>query len=508
MSAGIMGFFYVFGAADPNHRCRLPETVWPGDTHYYPINEIHRTLINEYIPNIKDGTTWEKCVRRTTENINGSLVNCPNGWAYDRSVFGYTFTEEANLVCSREPHKSWLATLLQCGGFSLLIIGSLADRYGRKKMIAIVTILLFVTCLITQALLQWVPMTVEVRFGLLLLNQFASGLTAATFSLIFILLLELTSSAHTSLAGNLALISFTIGECIVTLFAYLAKDWQRLKWADTAFVALVIPYLYFMPESPLYLYSKRQYHQLEELLRRIATSNKRKEMEWYPFYQSFIRNQPVILSHNEKTGFCQKTHQIITHRPTAIKLLIIALLGFTTLMLYIKLSYGLAVIDISPYLGILIGAVVEAVGYITGSILISTRLARKGSFILMMILTIICVILIPIIVNYSSLATVFVAQFGKFAISGAIVVSWIFVPELFPTSIRSTANGFFVAFSRIGAILAPIINTSISANYESLTSYISAGLALIVVLLSLILPETKDKPMEDVQDYAINRSDA
>ena len=139
---------------------------------------------------------------------------------------------------------------------------------------------------------------------------------------------------------------------------------------------------------------------------------------------------------------------------------------------------------------------VEAAGYVTSSSLISTRLARKGSFILMMTLTIICVILIPIIIKYSSAATVFIAQFGKYSISGAIAVSWIFVPELFPTSIRSSANGFFIAFSRMGAIVAPIIDTSISSDYQSYTFYASSALAIIVVLLSLVLPETKDKPME------------
>ncbi|CAF5090939.1 unnamed protein product, partial [Rotaria magnacalcarata] len=44
-------------------------------------------------------------------------------------------------------------------------------------------------------------------------------------------------------------------------------------------------------------------------------------------------------------------------------------------MLYIKIRYGLAAMSISPYLGILIGAAVEAGGYVTGSLLISTRLA-------------------------------------------------------------------------------------------------------------------------------------
>jgi hypothetical protein len=163
MSAGVVGFYYVFGAAEPDHRCRLPESIWPDDTQYYPINRTHEIYINSYIPIIKDGTKWEKCVRYTTGNPNDTLVNCPNGWAYDRSIFGYTFTEEANLVCGSEPKKSWLATLMQCGGFSLLIIGSFADRFGRKKLTAIVTILLVVTCIITQIIIQWIPMTVETK---------------------------------------------------------------------------------------------------------------------------------------------------------------------------------------------------------------------------------------------------------------------------------------------------------------------------------------------------------
>lgn len=163
MSAGIMSFFYVYGAAEPDHRCRLPPAVWPNDNQYKPINRTHEIYIDAYIPRTKDGSKLEKCLRYTTGNYNDTPVYCPNGWAYDRSVFGYTFTEAADLVCNREPEKSWLATLMQCGGFSLLIIGSLADRYGRKKLTAIITILLFVTCLITQALIEWVPMTIETK---------------------------------------------------------------------------------------------------------------------------------------------------------------------------------------------------------------------------------------------------------------------------------------------------------------------------------------------------------
>jgi hypothetical protein len=162
MSAGAIGFYYVFGAAEPHHRCRLPANVWPNDTQYSPKDLIYKNVIDTYIPTASDGK-WDKCMRYTTNDSDRTLVNCPNGWVYDQSIFGYTFTEEANLVCSSEPKKSWLATLMQCGGFSLLIIGSLGDRFGRKKITAIITILLFISCIITQILLQWVSMTVETK---------------------------------------------------------------------------------------------------------------------------------------------------------------------------------------------------------------------------------------------------------------------------------------------------------------------------------------------------------
>ena len=307
-------------------------------------------------------------------------------------------------------------------------------------------------------------------------------------------MLELTSALHTSFAANLAFISFTIGEVLVALAAYVTRDWQQLKWTNTAFIGLGIPYLYFMPESPLYVYSKRQYVQLETILRRIATTNGRKESDWLAAYQELVHHRPVpLLARNER----RLADQLLTHRSSVAKLSVISLIGFTTLLLYIKISYSLAVMPVSPYLAILIGALVEAASYVSSALLISTRLGRKGSFTILMSLTILCILLIPITVKRSALGSVLIAQLGKYAISGATAISWIFVPELFPTSIRGTANGLFIASSRLGAMISPIISASVSDDYLPYTFYTSAVLAFVVLVVSCVLPETKDKPMDD-----------
>jgi hypothetical protein len=163
MGFGIVSFYYVFGAAEPEHRCRLPKSIWPNDTQYHPVNVAHEIYINRYIPKASGTKKWEKCVRYEADSINSTLGGCSDGWVYDRSIFGYTFTEEANFVCEDQSRRSWIAVAIQCSGFSLLIIGSLADKYGRKQITVVITFVLFFTCLVTQLIMQWAPIAIKTK---------------------------------------------------------------------------------------------------------------------------------------------------------------------------------------------------------------------------------------------------------------------------------------------------------------------------------------------------------
>ncbi|CAF1036205.1 unnamed protein product [Didymodactylos carnosus] len=474
VSAGIVAYYYVYGAAEPEHRCRLPSSVWPND-QYKIVNLTHEKLIDLWIPKN------DKCHIYTSDR---EKVDCgSDGWVYDRSVYGFTFTEAVQMICKSRAKRSTIATVMQSGGLSALFIGSLSDKFGRKMVARWLILVIFVTSVLTQIAMQWIPMSVNAKFGVLLLNHFTAGSIQSLFSIVFVLLLELTSSSHASLAGNSAQVGFALGEAFQTLFAYLSKNWQILKWTNLLFIGVSLPYLYFMPESPLFLYSKNEYTKLEQLLRKMAHLNKRKESDWYPYFQEFIGAQSLRVVAQNKLSFIQKSKRVLSQRATIYKLLIIGAIGFITLLLYIKISYGLADMQgISPYVGILIGAAVEVAGYISGSILLTTRLGRKYAFIVFTALTLLCVLIIPFLMKQHPLPTVIIAQLGKYAISGSVCVSWIYVPELFPTSIRGSANGFFTATNRAGAILAAVIDSSIGEKYIRITFYVYSAFALLLFI--------------------------
>jgi hypothetical protein len=161
ISAGLAAFYFVYGAGEPNHRCRLAQSVWPNDNQYNSINSTHQLLLKLYFP-VQDGK-WDQCHLFDSTDINKTLIECPNGWVFDRSVFGLTLTETMDLVCRAKPKKSLLSTLVQTGGFLVLIAGLLADKFGRKRTTLGVSILIFTVCLIMQIAMQWISMPIKLK---------------------------------------------------------------------------------------------------------------------------------------------------------------------------------------------------------------------------------------------------------------------------------------------------------------------------------------------------------
>jgi MFS family permease len=90
--------------------------------------------------------------------------------------------------------------------------------------------------------------------------------------------------------------------------------------------------------------------------------------------------------------------------------------------------------------------------------------------------------------------------FGQLSVFGVYAI---YLPEIFPTSLRSTGTSFCYNFGRLAAASAPFtigrITKSLGGDVEG---FRTAGLWVSGVMLAGIavvpfLPETKDRPLPD-----------
>ena len=139
VAAGVVNFYYVFGVAEPPYECRVP-------------NELNQSFRIEIL------SSQCSYVTKTYQNKTNGTYPCAN-WEYDRSLFGKTFTEEANFICQYGIYRSLATTLLQIGAMLIFFTGQVADRIGRRRALRLLIGLLLSTYLITHGLLQFVPMS-------------------------------------------------------------------------------------------------------------------------------------------------------------------------------------------------------------------------------------------------------------------------------------------------------------------------------------------------------------
>ena len=94
---------------------------------------------------------------------------------------------------------------------------------------------------------------------------------------------------------------------------------------------------------------------------------------------------------------------------------------------------------------------------------------------------------------------------GKFGVSSALAVMFVYTAELFPTNMRNTALGTCSLFARIGGMLAPQVVSLGSLYFTSLPLVIMGVLSLLGgVLILALLPETLGKPLPETVADALN----
>ncbi|KAM6225249.1 organic cation/carnitine transporter 2 isoform 2-T2 [Rhynchocyon petersi] len=503
---GFNGLSAVFLAGTPEHRCRVPDSA-----------NLSSAWRNHSIPmRLQDGREVPHNCRRyrlaTIANFSalgllpGRDVNltgleeedCLDGWEFSQDVYQSTIVTEWNLVCDDD----WKAPLTISLFFVGVLVGSfvsgqLSDsllfpspfllRFGRKNV-------LFVTMGMQTgfSFLQVFSTTYEmftVLFIIVGMGQISNYVAA------FVLGTEILGKSVRIIFSTLGVcIFYSVGFMLLPLFAYFIRAWRMLLLALTVPGVLCVVLWWFIPESPRWLISQGRFKEAEEILRKAATIN--------GIVITSTIFDPAELQ--DLSSQNQQSHSILDLlRTQNIRMVTIMsiILWMTISVGYFGLSLDTPNLHGDIYVNCFLSAVVEVPAYIVAWLLLqylprrysmATALFLGGSVLLFLQL-------IPPDLYYLTIVLVMV---GKFGITAAFAMVYVYTAELYPTVVRNMGMGVSSTASRLGSILSPYF-VYLGA-YDRFLPYILMGsLTVLTAILTLFLPESFRTPLPDTIDQML-----
>ena len=172
------------------------------------------------------------------------------------------------MVCATEHQIGLLGSSFFAGWvISSTYIPNYSDRRGRKNVVFVCSVLGILVSLAIVA-----SRSLSLTCGIL----FVMGvLTSGSASVGYVYMLEFFTSEWQTTFGTLDSIVGTISAMLVPLyFIYISKDYRWLFGISVIMnLVAVAGFVFFLDESPLYLYSKGEKEKADEIVRKITRFN-------------------------------------------------------------------------------------------------------------------------------------------------------------------------------------------------------------------------------------------
>ncbi|KAK3772878.1 hypothetical protein RRG08_024063 [Elysia crispata] len=501
------------GAQD--FRCAVPS--FPNDTFSIQ-NEAHARLINATIPFDKEKDSISQCLQykvsldnstAQSTNVTKAETQSCSRWVYSSDVFSSSFISELNLVCDREMYISH-ANMMSMAGLMLgsLICGAFSDQFGRKKAFLFFywfhMIVAFGTILATS-----VP-------AFLISRLLVAGTGMAFYMSIYVLITEMVAPQKRVLAGTCANLGWVLGMLLLLLLAYFFRYWKTLQLAlSIPLLIIAITYFWLIPESPRWLLSKGRYSEAQTILTEMARVNKK------DFPQKLLLRETHEETSNDEKKIPEVT-QVSESRLKSLMLLFkspilcvrLGILGFSwavNSMVYygVTLNMG-SIIPGDIYINFLIMSLLELVSHL----MVPLSLRWVGRRLFYCVLVFIgggaCLAtILPIVLNYESeWVMISLSNLGKFCITAAFNVMWLYTSELLPTPARQSGIGFCSFVGRVGGVISPYIvslQTVLGGRVgEAAPLLVFGATAVAAGVLCLLLPETTRRKLPETVVEAEN----
>jgi OCT family organic cation transporter-like MFS transporter 4/5 len=384
----MVGFSYDFNVGTPDHRCRL----FDNDTYDHEPNTYKIFL--KSLP--LSATDYDKKCTMLNTNSSSTKKPCDQGWVFDMKKYGQTLSTELSLVCEKFHLRALTQNIYSIGAAGSLLTGLLSDRWGRRKTIYLLIIIL-IFALNTMQLFFYSPTQKLLVFTIC---RFFQGFAITFHSVILVLLSELTGPSRRVLAANTLAYSFALGQIILAIIARQLKDYKLTYWALNLYVLPFIFIYILIPESPRWLVQQGRIREARKVLERIFLINRRPLHDRLEFFYSRLPGDVIAA---REAGQNTPTYLNVLKRLCRSKLMrkrCLLLIGVWTVALsvYLGFSSALPALTKRPHEFFIAGAVSEMIGLSVCHGL-SSLVERRRLLIVFFVATALAAVLVPVTHN-------------------------------------------------------------------------------------------------------------
>ena len=490
LTAGLHMMTLTTVAAVPEHKCLLPSFDSGNLTDLrlidstFPEDSWNQSTFFHKGPRAIPG---DSCAYLDEDNITRSC----EAWTYNTTYYQSSRGMEWNFVCSRK----WMGAVAQStymfGVFAgAVILGSMADKYGRKIIFYISS----VAQLILGVLVALVP-----EYYTFLVIRFLYGVfgSAGAYITGFVLTMELVGPSKRTICGIMFQVAFATGFMLVAAWGAFVKDRMWLQIIYGLHSVLLVFHWWLMDESPRWLWAQGRVREAVSIVQKGLKMNGKEDKLDVAALVSKSKVREV--SHEDKSHGGLDLFKTPNLRK---KTLNVCLNWFANSIAYYGLSLNAKNLDGNPFLMLFFSGLVEIPSYAFTTCLMD-RTGRRSLLSAFMLVGGVCCISATQIPEDQKTAVTIISLLGKSCIAGSFAIIYNYTAELFPTVIRNTALGIGSMCARLSGALTPLIMLLDSFN-PKVPPTVFGFIALVSGFMALYLPETMNQPMPETLEDGEN----
>ncbi|CAL4089288.1 unnamed protein product [Meganyctiphanes norvegica] len=449
---------------------------------------------------ITENTSTYDNICKDSEDL---IISCSK-FEFNHTVFKSTFTTEFELICD----KSWISNLYQVSvtiGLSIgSLLGGIGDRWGRLAVIRVGAL----GCLVGVLLVGFGPNVYLILVGRLLTGLFCNILNVSSFTLA----IENIPTNQRSMMSIFIIVGYQISTILLGIISYFLQYWRMLHLAISCYIYLIVVLIFFIDESPRWLFQNGQIEEGIALLNKIIKLHKsnKKVTDFSNFIDECKQKDKLKERNTKEHNPCIKLKQNISvffKNPAMISISITTpIIWFITGLVYFGVPLNAHNFTDNPFIYMVLIGVVEIIGIILGGIVLvkfgnirtcAVLFGTTGSCFLF-------ILPVPEQIWWLKWILILIAMMS---ISVCYTICYIMASELYPTEVRATGLGICTFSCFMGFILSSMLSETVS-KYSGWVFHLicSASCFIAVMLIVCLLPETRGEPLcETAEDVAERR---